>query len=1407
MDFRLTVRVGGSPSRDSDVWVSTAPDAQTGRVLDQVLAAVDFASGSVAAVEGVRLDSNTPVAESGLHDGVTLTVGSSDRGARPVSNRVAALWLLVCSSGAASGSVYELSPGVHQLGRSKSSDLVVDDPEISRRQFALEVTPDQVRIRDLGSTNGTTVDGIAQSGAWRQVSEGELINAGSCDFELRKLSHDAAAVVPDGLGGFVLNRTFRILPEAAQAVVEFPRPAPSSTRRPFPWLATLLPLVVAVGLAGVLRQPTFLLFAFLSPVTMLASQFTERRLDKAQRREADAEYQRRREAAESATRRAIVAEAARWSSSFPAPNEALGIVGTPLARLWERRPEDKDFLNVRLGQGVKRSTVTVRVPEGAEPISTDVSTAPISVDIIASRVLGLTGTGQSTNRTAGWVVFQLAALHSPEDVRIVVLALGATKLEWGFLRWLPHALDRATGTVQLGQDDATIETRVKELTALVDERAARRRESFEAATSLVLPTTVVVLDRVSALRRRPAVAALLKRGPDVGVFFVCIDSDPRLLPEECKSVAVIEATGLVHLRVAGPEPETDFRADAFDPVLAERVARTIAPVHRVAGEGGGALPTSLRLLDLMGIPVPDPAQILSNWHIDPSNTKVAVGVGEGGRYSLDIAKDGPHILVAGTTGSGKSEFLQSMVAALAAANAPEELSFLFIDFKGGAAFRAFEPLPHTVGFVTNLDGRLVQRALTALRAELDRRQIQLNTHGAEDVSEYSRRRSQNPHMAPFPRLVIVIDEFAEMKEQLPGFVDGLVAIARVGRSLGVHLVLATQRPHGVVSPEIRSNANLRICLRVREDSDSIDVLDSAAAASIPRSCPGRAYASIGGESIQLFQAARVAGRAQGTAAATTHVWPAPWEKVGLPRPRPVGSVSETTDMEVLVSAIVAAAKSEGRVSPYRPWTPPLPACVDLARISAAKEPDPGLIIGLRDLPSQQRQSPWTLRLGHGHLAVVGGSRSGRTTTLRTLAVSLAQSYDVPDVHFWAVDGGQGLHALARFPHCGVVVPVSDLGRIDRLLQLLELEVERRLRLLAADGYANLDEQRDRADEKDRMPFLVLLVDRWEVFVETFGNTATADRMRHLLDGGATVGLTIAVAGDESLLHSRTLDRFAHRLVLHLNDPSNAAMAGLDPKMMPAENNPGRGIIEDGSVVQVALLSQDPSGQAQTRALNEEISAAVERDTAHAGDPRRPFRLQALPTRVSLSSRQPATDGAVIGVCGDDAGNAVVQPQHGMLVVGPRGSGRSTALATTCLALSNTVGQLLVMGDGPVWQNVLALPNVARMSREEAQSFDWRNLKQAGAPVVVIDDLDRSTCQPLLDTLASGVPLPLIASADLGAFAFPSQPMRSVLRASRTIVLLCPPDNLQANYVGVRIERGKGFTGPAGRGIPLCVRMC
>ena len=929
-------------------------------------------------------------------------------------------------------------------------------------------------------------------------------------------------------------------------------------------------------------------------------------------------------------------------------------------------------------------------------------------------------------------------------------------------------------------------------------------------------------------------AQVLRDGPAVGVHAICLDDRERLLPEECSAVVTCDGEAELTVRRSGGVPQPGVRADVVSASWGEQIARSLAPVRDVSNEEGQSqLPTSARLLDLLGLDPPSGADIRSRWRSGGRTTAAPVGLTTDGPWTLDLRHDGPHALVAGTTGAGKSEFLQTLVASLAVANRPDAMTFVLVDYKGGAAFKDCARLPHTVGMVTDLDGHLVERALASLSAELTTREQLLGAVGAKDIEDYWE--SDAP---PLPRLVIVIDEFASMVEELPAFVRGLVGIAQRGRSLGVHLVLATQRPSGVVSPEIRANTNLRVALRVTDVAESQDVIDVPDAASIAKGTPGRGYVRTGHTSLQLFQSARVGGRRPGLAVGRqvpVTATPVDWSALGLPAPPTTRSEAEPdqdqTDLHALVEAVREAAAD---LPPQRgPWLEPLPALVPLSTLLTGGEgllplPAPPLRpvpYGVVDLPERQAQHSAVLDLEHGsHLLVVGAPRSGRSTLLRTIAGAIALRCRPEDVHLYALDCGNGaLLPLAGLPHCGAVVQRSQVERADRLLTRLTVELARRQDLLAAGGFADVAEQRTAVAAPARLPYLVLLLDRWEGFVSAFDDVDTGrltDTFLRLLREGPGAGLRVVVAGDRSALLSKLSSSIEDTLCLRLADRSDYALAGLSPRLLPDRIENGRGFRGDSGIeVQIALLGVDGSGAAQTAELATIVGAWAAAPALPPG--RRPFRVDVLPTRITYAELDPLSrpeQGPLVitvGVGGDELAAVTVDLAllgPGFTIAGPARSGRSTALLAVARSLLAAGTQLCLVAPRPSpLRDLAGLPGVLRVVTDtEPRPEDLvGTFHEATGPfAVLIDDaelLHPSDLQPLLQqVLRDGRDLGhcLIIAGTTDELAGAFRGFTADARKSRSGLLLSPQSHLQGELLGARLARSAAFSGPPGRGLLL-----
>jgi S-DNA-T family DNA segregation ATPase FtsK/SpoIIIE len=1291
-------------------------------------------------------------------------------------------------SGPDAGRDLPLARGAITIGRSPACDLVLHDPRVSRRHALLDIAGNGASVADAGSTHGTTLDGYPVGAVGSPFAPGALLQVGDTYLALHLTAETPASVRSQPGGARLINRSPR--PSAlADRTITFPsRPARLVPHR-VQWLAALLPAAVGGLLALLLHSPQFLLFTLLSPLIILGTALSDRLYARRTHTRDTGSFTKNVRAAQAELAAALAAETITRREHSPDPCRLREIARTPGTRIWERRRSDPDLLLVRVGLGAAPSrTVVLRGSQcspgavlGAVPVDIDLKDGPIGVVAAAAMRVGV----------GRWLLAQLAVLCSPADVEVTLLLSDSVADQWRWARWLPHVASRVARTE--GERDLVLE----ELRALAEDRAGdgRSRGAWRG------PWQVLIIDRAGALADQSALATVLSLGPRVGITAIALDSTHSRLPSACATV--LHACGETgsRLNVRGPDGTgLVVVADQVSVDWAESVARSLASLEEAGADRTPDLPDHCRLLELLDLDTVGPAEITQRWAVADWQASTVLGAGPGGPTKLDLVSDGPHALIAGTTGSGKSELLQTLIAGFAAQYPPDRLTFILIDYKGGAAFADCAELPHTVGVVTDLDPALTRRALSSLHSELRRREQLLATCGAKDLEAY---RASAPS-EPLARLVLVVDEFATLAEELPDFVSGLVGIAQRGRSLGIHLILATQRPAGVVSPEIRANMTLRIALRVADSAESSDVIGTDAASRISRHVPGRAYLRIGTQSV-VTQTARVAGPKP--AGATDRVvvrslddWRRP-VLAGEPEP------DERTDLEHLVDTVRAAAVHCGLSTPRRPWLPVLPARLPL--ITSTDRPEFATVcLGQADRPDQQAQPPLELDLAQGSsLLFAGAPRTGRTSALVTLAIASALRLSPQELDLHVIDAGGGALAssLDQLPHLGTLAGPGETAVTDLLLARLESAVADRHREVVALGYTSTAQARLAGH---KLPISVLLVDGWEAFVaasEEYDGGRSVARFMELLRSAPAAGLSVALAGGRGALATRPASAVSRKYVLRLAERGDYALAGLTPRSVPEHMPPGRAVeAGTGTEVQLAYI-----GSAERRRLIDQLRTRwpLPRD-------RRAITVRALPTRVMLADLEAEDDGFVLGVGGDGATPVTIDVFAGagrLLVAGPTRSGRSTVLS--CLRDQALRQGITVLVAAPPHSPLTRSPGptnvITPTDRRGAAAipagaqFPAASNGPRSRTLLLIDDSEAFTDTAVgsgLESLVQAQPagLAVVAAGRAEELAVTYRGVGSLVRRSRCGLLLQPSAG-DGELVGVRLPHTRAAL-PPGRGV-------
>ncbi|GIG40084.1 FtsK/SpoIIIE domain-containing protein [Cellulomonas phragmiteti] len=1281
--WRLSIQ----PTRDSglravDVEVVALDGARVADLARALATHLGAGAGALLAptTDGVPWPATLPLAQAPLRTGAVLPVASVpdawlDRpGARrPVRARVRVV------AGPDAGTEVDVESDAFTIGRGSAATVRLTDPSVSRVHARVLLTGGVV-VSDEGSAHGTRVAGRPVLRA-QPVGWGERVEVGRTTLEV----HPGDAAPLPGDTGVLRPPRFGAL--LVPAELEVPAPPSAPRRTPMPWPMMLMPVLLGGAMFAMNRSPFSLVFMIGFPLMMVVQHVVARRQ---QAVEHDAQLRAWRRDVDDVV--AQLDEAARVQRERAAQDEPdLVTVRERVASrdpgTWARQREDEDFLQVRSGLGPRPALVTGTVARGGDRVQRDLAVReltargtlpgqPVPLVLGGHRVAAVVCTDRDrADAAVRALLVRLAAAHSPTDVTFAaVLGAASTHVET-WLRWLPHAAPRVGGLppVAVGAADGGAL-----LEALVAADGARGH-------------VVCLVDEDAGVPRR-SVEAVAGAAQDRGVHLLWVGRDAARVPSATDVLLDLDA-GLVRRRDRGGDDVVDV-VDELDLAAAWHTARTLTAFRDEAAvvPPDSALPGSVRLPDL-GTDLRDPddaTAVLDRW-ASSSGLRAQLGAGADGVVTIDLREDGPHGLVAGTTGSGKSELLQTLLCSLATNNPPTRITFLLVDYKGGAAFRECADLPHTVGYITDLTPALVQRALVSLRAELTWREHLLAEHGAKDLVALERLR---PDVAP-PSMLICVDEFAALLGEVPEFVDGVVDVAQRGRSLGMHLLLATQRPAGVVTPQIKANTDLRIALRMASTDDSTDVIEAPDAATLSRRTPGRAWLRRTGHGTrELVQVAWVGAHEPALDEATAVQVRAFSARSDAVPTGATGRVDERSDLERLVLTVGEAFARSGLAAPKRPWLPALPDEVllaggepgvlllgadahDEAAVPGATDdvhtcvPAPGVLpVGLADVPGEQTQHPLLVDYARaGHLLVHGASGSGKTELLRTVAVAATLAHDLAPALVYGIDSaGGGLSVLEALPSVGSVVVEQQPERVTRLVRMLHRTLTDRNALLARHGAADVEAL---AATGVVLPRVHVLIDNLPQLVEHLEGGGPlrrghVDQLVAVLQDGRRCGVHVtATTPRRTGLPSALAGAFGQRLVLRMTSVDDYQVLGVPQSVLDDRTPPGRGLL-GRTEVQVATVGG--AGTPRQGALLRDVAA---REAArYASQP--PVTVPAMPTRVPVDLvPAPERDDVCVGVDGDLAAGVVLPLLPApLLVLGRGGSGRTSFL----LGLAQAVGR-------------------------------------------------------------------------------------------------------------------------------------
>lgn len=894
---------------------------------------------------------------------------------------------------------------------------------------------------------------------------------------------------------------------------------------------------------------------------------------------------------------------------YPEPKNIIEMAKDVNRRIYEKTPHHFDFLDYQLGKAVIKPSFVIdfnqadmtkyneeagnKVDEILKhyrflkdlPLCTDLRTAPVGY--IGSRKIVIEQIQQ--------MMIQIAAFHSYHDVTFIPIFREEELPLWNWSRWLPHTIIQALNTRSFIYNQKTRDQILTSIYQMIKDRKMNAQQN-SSKEQIYSPHFIFLITDLSLLMDHNIMEYINEDLSSLGINYVFIEEVIESLPEHVKTVVDYksEKKGVLILQ------NGEYLNKEFIPLERIRLSEkemfstSLKAVNHVQTLRN-SIPNSITFLEMYHAEKVEELNILKRWHQNDTYKTMAVPLGVRGRdellyLNLHEKAHGPHGLIAGTTGSGKSELIQSYILSLAVNYHPYEVAFLLIDYKGGGMANLFAQLPHLVGTITNLDANQSQRALVSIKAELKRRQRMFAECDVNHINQYSKLFKQGKVSEPLPHLFLISDEFAELKSEQPDFMKELVSTARIGRSLGIHLILATQKPSGVVDDQIWSNSKFKIALKVQDAADSREVIKTSDAADI--TLPGRAYLQVGNNELyELFQSAwsgadyypdgKEARQKSRTIYAIREN--GQYEAInqdlsGLDKSSQVKSLP--TELDAVISATKEIFDSLNLPKVKSPWLPPLKEKISAEELQKVdfieqwkkREDDINVLVGYQDIPEKQLQQPFIFRMSEtGHIMIIGSPGYGKSTFLQNFSIDLMRKYSPENIHLYLYDfGTSGLISLADFPHVADYFALDESEKVLKSLRLFQKELKKRKKLLADARMSTLAQYN--TTSSNPLPYIFVEIDGYDSIADSDLSDAFLDTINSIAREGVSLGIYLVVTALRlNAIRMQLQANFKTKIALYLFDKSD--LSGIVGKSnLNMEEIRGRAVIktEDITFFQVVV---------------------------------------------------------------------------------------------------------------------------------------------------------------------------------------------------------------------------------------------
>jgi S-DNA-T family DNA segregation ATPase FtsK/SpoIIIE len=1104
------------------------------------------------------------------------------------------------------------------IGKDISNNIIFNDILVSTSHAKIYFKNSDYYIADLGSVNGIYVNGNLVKQSILKASDTIVVGGNKIVFHKDKLDiyHSGKELNVQGFRKEedirvvrnvfqdIFMRSPRLRAEMPNGEVELLRPPGAPNKPQISWLSTLMPpilmgtsMIIISRLSGynpIYMAATLLVSFGTIPIYMINyfSQKKKYKKDLEKRDKLyrgyisglDKEYEEKRESQSN-----IMYEI------HPSVENCMKRVLNRDRRLWERAVQYEDFLSCRMGIGKDEFRIKFKTTQREFNLDGDelhelpnklkekfiyVKDIPICIPLGEFSTVGFLGKRERTLNFLRSFVTQIATHHSYDEVKIVSIFPTAESEEWNWMKWLPHVWDEDKQLRFMADDKENAQII---LSRLYDELKQREMENEGKQSNEIRvhsPHYLFFLADMSLLENQPILSYLIYNKENMGITSLFFFDRLELLPKDCQAIVELKDNIGNMYRKDNTSEVKSFSLDNIDLMSSEKFSRKLSSIKIKQMISASDLPTFVPLLDVFDVKSVESLNIRNRWETSmPYKTMAApIGIRLGGeKLLLDLHEKshGPHGLVAGTTGSGKSEILQTFIIAMAINFHPHEVAFVIIDYKGGGMANAFEGLPHLMGTITNLGGNQTKRAMICIYSEIKKRQRMFEKYSVNHIDAYQKLCKKDSNIEPMPHLIIVADEFAELKSDNPEFIDDLVSAARVGRSLGVHLILATQKPSGVVNDQIWSNSRFKLCLKVQDAEDSREMLKRPDAANIKE--PGRSYLQVGNNEIfELFQSA-YSGAAYDPNAdeeeASIDIY-----TVDLSGRRTKCNESKKikrdenakNQLDTAIDAINKTVKEMGIKKLNDIWPEMLPEELMLGNVINRDTIWNGntwikqnkyleIAIGIMDYPAMQSQENLSIDFGEvGHLAVPGGPGGGKTTFITTFITSAILSYSPDELNIYIMDfGTRTLNIFSTLAHVGGVVMSDDDVKLSKLSKYILKEIDKRKKLFSEIGVSNIISYR--LGSKKKMPAIFLVVDNTVALYEMY--EYMVDDFALISREGANLGIHLVLtANDINGIGYKVVGNIKSVCAIQLTDKSDYSVTvGSSYGLFPADVK-GRGLI-------------------------------------------------------------------------------------------------------------------------------------------------------------------------------------------------------------------------------------------------------